>query len=95
MNVVEWLAERAREAGASTESSTDRDGAFSYHAETHAFAVGYADGIASISPTPPAGRTNADAVDEPSYYKGGYAAGTLSQAVTVVAVAATLRRSGR
>ena len=29
-----------RQAGAKRESDTDRDGAFSYHAETHAFAVG-------------------------------------------------------
>jgi hypothetical protein len=27
------------DAGAKTEKVTDRDGAFSYHAETHAFAV--------------------------------------------------------
>lgn len=33
-----------------TEESTERDGAFSYAGEWHAFAIGFAVGIASVTP---------------------------------------------
>jgi len=39
----------ARQAGAKQESDTSRDGAFSHHAETHAFGVGFGVGAAATA----------------------------------------------
>lgn len=40
MSLLDKLVTLAKQAGAPTEQSTDRGGAFSWHAETHAFVVG-------------------------------------------------------
>jgi len=45
--LVEWVRRRVREAGAKSESATDRDGAFSYKSETHAAALGFGAGLVS------------------------------------------------
>lgn len=45
--VMSRLLRFAREAGAKREADTDRDGAFSYHAETHAVGVGLGVGVAA------------------------------------------------
>lgn len=45
--VISRLIAFARHAGAQSESDYDRNGAFSYHAETHAFAIGAGFGVAA------------------------------------------------
>lgn len=92
MNPLAWIRKRVREAGAPTEGSTERDGAFSYAAETHAFAIGLHDGVRYIRPRPCGIPDNDDVEVEPHYYKGGYAVGTFVQiafvTVLIAAVAA-------
>lgn len=41
------VARLAQQAGAKSEDSYERDGAFSYHAESHAFGVGLGVGVAA------------------------------------------------
>lgn len=43
-SLVEWAISFVKQAGAPEESDTDRDGAFSHHAETHAAGMGIAAG---------------------------------------------------
>jgi len=93
MKPVEWIRRRIREAGAPSEADTDRDGVFSYAAETHAFTVGVHDGIRYLPPFPRDPPDHPDAAAEPHYYKGGYVAGTVVQfafVITVVALVGTL-----
>jgi len=47
--VISRIIRFLRSAGAKQESGYDRDGAFSYHAETHAFAVGAGFGAAAAA----------------------------------------------
>lgn len=76
-----------------TESETDRDGAFSYATEVHAFTVGYAAGLVAVLPVPRLARLTyqilqvehpsrsgaiAEARAESWYALGGIALGVLS-----------------
>lgn len=85
-----------------TEASTDRDGAFSYATEWHAFAVGLAIGYVAVLPAPRLARTvyailgieqptrskaMAEAKAESWYAAGGVVAGGLLGVVTVLALA--------
>jgi len=45
--VISRIIRFLRSAGAKQEASSERDGAFSYHAETHAFALGAGIGAAA------------------------------------------------
>jgi hypothetical protein len=47
--MLDWLRTRLRQAGAPSEDATDRDGAFSFHAETHAAGVGAGLGFAAVA----------------------------------------------
>jgi hypothetical protein len=87
MNPVDWIRRRVREAGSPSEADTDRDGAFSYAAETHAFAIGLHDGLRYVRPRPCGVPDDPDVDAEPAYYKGGYAVGTGLQLAAVVMVA--------
>lgn len=72
----------------SKESDTERDGAFSYAAEWHAFAHGMYVGFTTkpwYTPTVP---DNPDVAKELHYYRGGYVAGSVLQVIVLV-VAAT------
>ena len=86
MGLIDFVRRRIREAGRPSEDSTDRDGAFSYAAETHAFVVGVHDGIRYLPPRPHDPPDHPDAKTESHYYKGGYAAGTVVQFTVAVAV---------
>jgi len=90
MGLIDFLRRRIREAGAGSESSTDRDGAFSHAAETHAFAVGVHDGVRYPPPLPHDPPDHPDTKTEPHYYDGGYAVGTVIQFSFIVAVGVTI-----
>lgn len=47
MTLLDSLIDRLREAGAKREADTERDGAFSYHAETHSAGIGAGLGMAA------------------------------------------------
>lgn len=47
--MLKKIIQRLKEAGAKSESSFDRDGAFSYHAETHAAGMGLAAGYVATA----------------------------------------------
>lgn len=63
----------------SSESETNRDGAFSYPAEWHAFVYGMYDGITSLRFDPGHAPDNPDVDQETHYYKGGFVVGTVFQ----------------
>ena len=48
-SVVERLYQHYRYAGAASEGSYDFDGGFSYHAESHAFGVGFGVGVTAAA----------------------------------------------
>jgi len=82
----DWL----KDAGASSESDSDRDGFLSYSAETHAVGHGLFDGMRSWRARPGDLPDNDDVQAEPHYYKGAYVAGTVLQAVIVIATGQAL-----
>jgi len=47
--LLERILTFARQAGAPSEEATERDGGFSYHAESHAFGVGLGVGFAAVT----------------------------------------------
>lgn len=47
--VLGRLIRAVRQAGAPTEESTERNGAFSYHAESHAAGIGIGVGVAAMT----------------------------------------------
>lgn len=73
------------------ERDTERDGAFSYAAEVHAFAIGVYKGCTSLRSHPSRSdsgtvidaTTNKDVEREPHYYAGGYVLGTLLQVMVI------------
>lgn len=73
--MFDWL----RDAGAKSESDTERDGFLSYSAETHAVGHGLYDGMRTWRVRPKRLPDNDDVQAEPHYYKGAYVAGTLLQ----------------
>jgi hypothetical protein len=58
---------------AATEAESEYDGAFSYAAEYHAFALGFFQGFHKLSPVPDS--DNPDVKREPHYYRGAYMIG--------------------
>lgn len=74
----------------STEDATERDGAFSYAGEWHAFTIGVYRGLVTYKPWSDDFDEVAaeyDDVDaEPWYYKGGYVVGTLVQVAVLVTI---------
>lgn len=86
MKPFDWLRRRVREAGASTEGDTERDGAFSYKAESHAFGIGLYYGVRSASVTPSGYPDHPDVQVEKPYFAFGYVVGDVVQAVTVAAI---------
>jgi len=86
MGLIDFVRRRIREAGASSESDTERDGAFSYKAESHAFGIGLYYGIRHA---PVRQRTYPDHPDvqaERPYFAFGYVVGDVVQAATVAVV---------
>lgn len=74
---------------AASEGNSERDGAFSYAAEWHAFTHGVYAGMRGWSARPPKELPqNDDVQKEPHYWKGGYVVGTLVQAALVALAAA-------
>lgn len=84
MNPRDWIRRRIREGGADSEADTERDGAFSWSGEVHAFAIGFARGAKdpySLISDLPEGEDEhyQDARDEPGYFYAGSFVGTLLQ----------------
>jgi hypothetical protein len=90
MKPLAWLRQRVREAGAGSESDTDRDGAFSYKAESHAFGIGLYYGLRSASIRPSGYPPHPDVQAEKPYFAGGYVVADLLQAALVLATVGTL-----
>lgn len=80
----------ARDAGAASESDTERDGAFSYKSESHSFGNGVYVGLTThplqTPPVPEEGTTAREDYDaERHYWRAGYIVGTLLQLVAIAA----------
>lgn len=84
MGLRDRLRALLRGADATTEAESPRDGAFSYSSEWHAFTHGLYLGFTSRALITPPAPTDADVLDEPAYYRGGYLIGTLLQ-LTLIA----------
>lgn len=73
---------------APTEEDSERDGAFSYAAEWHAFTIGFYRGLTTYKPWSDDYDEIAEQFDdvakEPWYYKGGYIFGTFAQLIFIV-----------
>mgnify|MGYP000140786101 CR=1 FL=1 len=83
MKPIEWIRRRVREAGASSEDETDRDGAFSYKAESHAFGIGLYYGVRSARVRPSGYPSHPDVDAEKPYFAFGYFVGDVVQFATV------------
>lgn len=94
MNAVAWLRDRIREAGAPSEGATDRDGAFSYKAESHAFGMGLYAGMTSSSLRPTSYPDHPDVSRERPYFALGFVVGDVTQAATIVAIAVAVVIAG-
>lgn len=81
MALLRTILRLVRQAGAPTESASERDGFLSYSAETHAIGHGLYHGLTSRPWRFRAGEhpDNPDVQAEPHYYKGAFVAGTLAQ----------------
>lgn len=93
MDPINWLKRRIKEAGADSESATERDGSFSQAAEYHAFGIGLARGARDpynwVSPLPEGDEEHyVDARAEPGYYYFGSFVGTLLQLILIGLAAA-------
>lgn len=73
--------------GAPSESDSERDGAFSYSAEWHAFSHGVYHGFTTKPLSHPDPPDRDDVQKEPAYYRGGYVTGSVLQAMVAVTVA--------
>lgn len=71
------------------EEDTERDGAFSYAGEWHAFTIGVYRGLTTLRPWEDEvpDEEYQDVADEPWYYRGGFVLGTILQLVTIVVLA--------
>lgn len=70
-----------KDTKAGSEADTERDGAFSYAAEWHAFAHGAYEGMKDWKPSAGGLPDNPDIRAEPHYYKGGFIAGSILQVI--------------
>lgn len=80
--LLQWL----RQAGASSEGQSSRDGFLSHAAESHAAAHGLYDGMKSYKATPGELPDIEDVQDEKPYYKFFYVVGTILQVLILVVV---------
>jgi hypothetical protein len=85
-DILDAVVTRVRQAAAPTERSTRRNGVLSYKKETHAFVTGLYAGVRYLRFPGPSIATPSTRA-EPSYYFGGYVAGSIVQVLSFVGVA--------